>query len=67
MILSQEKFKELEDRIKVLEDALKAYKSDRCENPIKEKVTPTEYKEHWKLHDCGNCRSCKARKALEVK
>ena len=59
--------KQLESRIKVLEAALKEWKDERCEDPTRIEVVPTEYRAEWKLYDCGKCRACKARAALEVK
>ena len=61
------KIRDLSERIKVLEDALKEWKDERCEDPTRIEVVPTEYRAEWKLYDCGKCRACKARAALEVK
>ena len=63
----RDEIEKLEKRIKVLEDALKEWKDERCEDPTRIEVVPTEYRAEWKLYDCGKCRACKARAALEVK
>ena len=52
---------------RVLVEALEAYKQERCEDPIRERITPTKYKEEWILYDCTKCKSCKVRAALAAK
>ena len=50
-----------------LVEALKAYDSERCENPTRKPLpNPQGYREHVELIGCGNCRACKARAALKL-
>lgn len=66
-VMYLEKCDEFHERERLLVGALKAYKEDRCEDPIRERITPTEYKEEWILYDCTKCKSCRVRAALAAK
>jgi len=53
--------------IEVKDEALQWYVNiNRCENPIRKPLpNPEGYAENVELLNCGECRWCKAKKALE--